>query len=266
MKYNLYILLLSVILLNACSGDSTDDNEVDNCVIATENTLLAQQAFANANSDDYTLLCNEFKIALQTQIDECGDENGSLQATFDNLGNCEQNLSPTALMTANLNGTQYDNMRPNGFGIFSNKAVNVVTFSYSNDEDYIKIQGNNTYSQVVPDTSTKEINLFIPENAWQVGTYALESSSNSPEDEGNTYDEVMPHIDINFFYESNSQAYTNNYIGTLSVTNFDLDNKLIEGTFEFQYTISNLDTNVDTGPYDCIDGTFSYSLNDDYFD
>lgn len=261
------LVFVLLIVISGCTDESDEDINVDNsCEIATENTLIAQQNFLGANTDDFNSLCEEYKSALQTQIESCGDEDGNLQATIDDLGNCEQNQEPIALMTANLNGEQYNDMKPNGYGIFSDAAVRIVTFSYSNDYDYIKIQGNSTYNQVLPDNTTKEINLFIPENAWQEGTYILETYSIDPNDDPNGYEEVLPHFDINFFYEPNSQGYKMDFGGMISITNFDLDSRLIEGTFEFQYIVQDLDTDVISGPFECIDGTFSYSLNDNYFD
>lgn len=268
MKNSIKLFTLTLLfVISGCSDDSDEDvNDVNSCDVAIENTLIAQQNFTDADTDDFSSLCEEYKSALQSQIELCGDDDGNLQATLNNLGNCEQDQEPNALMTANINGVQYNDMKPNGFGGFFSDAVQIVRYPYKNEQDYIKIQGDNTYNEVFPGNTTKEINLFIPENAWQEGTYILETYIIGPENDENGYDEVLPHFDISFFYESNTQAYESDYGGTISITNFDLEERLIEGTFEFQYITSNLDTNVVSGPFDCTDGTFSYSLDDDYFD
>ncbi|WP_369992811.1 hypothetical protein [Winogradskyella sp.] len=252
-----FILSISII---ACSSDSSDNNSADTCDEAIENTTSAQAEFATAGSDDYTDLCQDYRAALEEQIELCGDEGGSLQAVIDVLGDCSQNDS-FALMTANLDGEQYNDMKPNGYNTF-NSAIDIVTFSYANDFDYIAIYGNSTYAQIVPDNTTKEIKLFIPENKWQEGTYDLETY---PVDDENGND-VVPHFDINFFYGNNVLGYTGDYGGTITITEFDLTNRVITGTFEFQYHKINNSTNEVTGPLDCINGTFNYSLDDNYFD
>ncbi|OUR91055.1 hypothetical protein A9Q87_11300 [Flavobacteriales bacterium 34_180_T64] len=59
----------------------------DDCENATTAVNLAQVNFENANPDFYTDLCNTYKLALQNQIDECGDD-GSIQAIIDGLEDC----------------------------------------------------------------------------------------------------------------------------------------------------------------------------------
>lgn len=264
---SLSICLFSILILS-CSNE--DDSIQTTCEDAIDDSSTAQTNFQNATSDEFTFLCEEYKIKLQNQIDICGDVNGSIQAIIDSLGNCEEpddddNNTVQAMMTANIDGTQENNMRPNGFGLLSDKAVNVVTFSYANDFDYIKIQGDNTWSEIFPSNTTKEINLFIPENTWQEGTYTLLSYPVDPDDDLNGYTEVYPHVDVNFFYNDNASAFVDDTEGFLTITNFDSVNRVISGTFEFQYLKSE-DAGDVSGPYQCNQGTFTYSLNDDYFD
>ena len=56
----------------------------NNCTLQTA-TDAAATAYNNDNTED---LCNAYKTALQNQIAECGDANGSLQAIIDDLGDC----------------------------------------------------------------------------------------------------------------------------------------------------------------------------------
>lgn len=73
--------------LDASTVDATESNDI-NCVDA----LIAVGAAAlnfysvNTSSSNYTPLCNHYKNSLQLQKDKCGDSNGNLQASIDNLG------------------------------------------------------------------------------------------------------------------------------------------------------------------------------------
>jgi len=58
---------------------------VDDCDLQAA-TDAAATAYNNDTSD--ATLCNAYKTALQNQITECGDTNGSLQAIVDDLGEC----------------------------------------------------------------------------------------------------------------------------------------------------------------------------------
>lgn len=70
----------------SCSSDSNDS--APNCEDAAAATIAAAQAFNNATNDNYADLCNDYKDALQDQIDACGDDSGALQAIIDDLGDC----------------------------------------------------------------------------------------------------------------------------------------------------------------------------------
>lgn len=58
------------------------------CEEAILNSASASLSFVSATEQNYTELCNALKNALEIQIDVCGDEDGTLQATIDGLGNC----------------------------------------------------------------------------------------------------------------------------------------------------------------------------------
>ncbi|WP_053991620.1 hypothetical protein [Mangrovimonas sp. TPBH4] len=261
MKKTINLLtVIGILLISSCSNNDSNNEDFNVCNSVIEDTSQSQESFANADSDDYTELCEDYKADLQIQIELCGDEDGTLQAAIDALGSCEQNSS-VALMTANLDGVQYNDMKPNGFNQFED-AIDMATFSGFNDYDYIKLQGNSTYAQIIPDNTSKEINIYIPENAWQEGTYNLAPYPTSDE---YSYG-IVPHIDIIFFYENNIQGYEGELGGTITITNFDLVSRIITGTFEFQYIKVNNNTEEVSGPFNCINGTFNYSLDEDYFD
>ncbi|MEM5566204.1 hypothetical protein WNY78_13875 [Psychroserpens sp. AS72] len=70
-------------------GDCSDSvgSDCDNAQDAVDN---AEFAFDNATADNYTSLCNAYKVALENEIVQCGDEDGSIQAEIDALGDCTQ--------------------------------------------------------------------------------------------------------------------------------------------------------------------------------
>ena len=81
-----------------CGDDGTLQaliNEIGNCqfneslcedaIIAVTN---AAEAYNNATDDNFETLCNTYKDAILSQIEICGDINGDLQLTIDQLGDC----------------------------------------------------------------------------------------------------------------------------------------------------------------------------------
>lgn len=89
--------------------DSLDCEDTNSdCQNAEIATTAAETAFNNDSMN--VTLCNAYKTALQNEIDTCGDNNGSLQAIIDGLGDCitgstsNGSLSVTA-GTLNINFT-----------------------------------------------------------------------------------------------------------------------------------------------------------------
>ncbi len=163
-----------------------------------------------------------------------------------------------ALMTANLDGVQYDYMIPNLYNIFNINAVRVVNFS-GTDENFLHIQGNTTPDDVVLSNS-REINIHIPESQWSEGTYTLEIWPTDAT--GQAVSRIrMIHLDIESGF---TQAHGEE--GTVTITEFNLTERIIRGTFEFTYYISNPTTDEEIGPLQCLNGTLHYSLDDDFFD
>lgn len=74
-------------------GDITDT--IDDCTIAAEISGQALIDLNEATDDDVNLLCQAYRDALQDQILVCGDEDGTLQAIIDDLGNCVPVADPT---------------------------------------------------------------------------------------------------------------------------------------------------------------------------
>ncbi|MCK8479918.1 hypothetical protein [Psychroserpens algicola] len=261
-KLNFIFSLIALCFVLNCDSDSSNGDDPANCDAATEQVTEALADFNTANELNYTEKCNDYKSALENLQSACGDENGQIQALIDGLGDCTLTNNPgniEALMTANIAGEQFNLMRPNGFNLFNN-AIGMVTYSYFSDEDYIRIQGNSTYQNISPTEFTKEITIWIPQSSWSVGTYTLADSVVDAFETGET---PTPHYGIVYFNNDEyPQAFEEE--GTITITEFNLEDRVIRGTFEFSFMRSG--DGVEIGPFQCMNGTFDYSLDDEYFD
>lgn len=98
--------------------NTTNSTSVWTRVSGSTNTCNAQvatdeaEAAYNENNTDEDL-CNAYKEALENQIAECGDDNGSLQAILDDLGDCSLGAVSSGTLsvftgTLNIEFTQQD--------------------------------------------------------------------------------------------------------------------------------------------------------------
>jgi len=85
---SLFMLLTAFTCENEPLDEAIDPSGNLSCEQATLNTANAVFAFLNASEENYTELCLAYKTAIQNQIEACGDEDGSLQAAYDALGDC----------------------------------------------------------------------------------------------------------------------------------------------------------------------------------
>jgi hypothetical protein len=92
--------VFAVALLFACSSD--DDSATNQCDLAIDATFEAKQDFDSATSVNYVQTCTAYKLALQNQIQACGDADGGLQAKIDHLGDCSD---PTGNVTGEITVT-----------------------------------------------------------------------------------------------------------------------------------------------------------------
>lgn len=155
-----------------------------------------------------------------------------------------------ALMTANIDGVQYDMMRPFMYSVIGND-ISVMNDGAPADElQYIKIQGTNNDAMV----NSKQIELYIPDTKWAPGTYPLEW------DMGFEMDVCWAKMIV--FSTPETRAIETS--GTITVTEFNLTTKRIKGTFQFVY--EKLDANGNPmGTFEVTNGTFNYGLDDPYF-
>lgn len=107
------ILFILVLSFTSCENEPLDGFGVDNnpdvevnvaCVDATAFAVSAEDAYNNDNTN--ADLCNAYKSALQNQISACGDNNGSIQAIIDGIGDCETVINPVVIEISLTVGAQ----------------------------------------------------------------------------------------------------------------------------------------------------------------
>lgn len=77
-------------------GEFLTENEAA-CQEASLNAIQAALAFFEVSDENFTSICNSYKEVLEEQISACGDENGSLQAIIDDLGDCILTTNPESI-------------------------------------------------------------------------------------------------------------------------------------------------------------------------
>jgi len=156
-----------------------------------------------------------------------------------------------ALMTANIESTQYDHMVPYQYSFIPTDIHVMNNGAPVGDPRYIWIQGVTTDNL----STIKEIDLYIPTFQWAPGTYTLTERAGF---DGYNFSQAY------FLTNSPGQTITNNISGgTITVTEFNLTSKRIKGTFSFNY--EKIVNGVSAGTFTVSNGTFNYGLDDPYF-
>ncbi|UKM64250.1 hypothetical protein GSB9_00797 [Flavobacteriaceae bacterium GSB9] len=276
MKLNQFKPFLAATLLSfvvsSCNiepydGDLTESstNELqascEDAIIKTSNEALN---YANANPEDLNFpeLCIAYKNALENQITVCGDVDGSIQTIINALGDCStdigQNGDGHAFMTANLKGKQFNDLKPTGY-FFNGVAVSLDNFFVENEKiNYLKVQGGTNIFLI---DNLTEINLYIPENNWEVGTYDLNIDPRAYDSDS----KEIPTPFISLVLTEGQLNYNALEGGKITITEFNLVERVIKGTFEFPFEeVSGNSSGTEI--FQCKNGTFDYSLDDEYFD
>jgi hypothetical protein len=158
-----------------------------------------------------------------------------------------------ALMTANINGVQFNNMKPYLYSLTGNDVNVMNNGAPLGDPRYLWIQG------VTSDNlnTLSEIDLYIPNNLWILGTFPLS--------EVNNFEDVI-YCQVKMLTNPGAAVLTTNNIngGTITITEFNLTTRRIKGTFSFNY--EKIVNGTSIGNFDVINGTFNYALDNSYFD
>ena len=167
-------------------------------------------------------------------------------------------VQPTIVgyMNANVNGVQYNQMKP-AFYTITGLAIGVsINSNIANNFKLIKIQGNS--DPFLTTTSGVEINLFLSQQYWTPGTYVLKSGNtiiDGPED--------YPYVDL-IIQESGTSIIENEIPGTITLLEFSSVTRKVKGTFSFTYNTSS-NGNPIGGPFTVTNGEFEFSLKDEVF-
>lgn len=155
-----------------------------------------------------------------------------------------------AMMTANIEGTQYNMMQPY-FYPFTDDVKVENEGNYPAEPMFLWIQGDTNITGL---TNQREINLHIPNSKWAPGTYNLlwDNGYESPE------------CWAKFVLLTTPETHATDITGTLTVTEFNLSTKRIKGTFQFSYKKYDNNSNL-LGTFQVTNGTFNYGLDDPYF-
>ena len=161
-------------------------------------------------------------------------------------------------MNANVNGVQYNQMKPAYYTVTGLKVGVQISNTGSEEFRYLKIQGNS--DPFFTTTSGVEINLFLSEDYWQTGTYVLKSEHEINNSEPDSY----PYVNL-IIMESSPVVYENEINGSITITEFNSVTKRIKGTFNFSY-MTTTDSMTYLGPFNVSNGEFEFSLEDEVFD
>lgn len=266
--YFLLTVFIALSLVLSCniepyeSGNEEETNKPKTCEEAIQSVVEAAANFSLATESNYADICKEYKISLKNQIAICGDEQGVLQAVIDGLGDCTVNIGggnsfgDHAFMTANINKIQYDDLKPSTY-LFG-QGIGFNGFFSRSDDDYIELQGNSTYSTpTVIEAETKEINIHIPSVYWKEGTFVMYHIDT---------DVSEPEIFYSFLeFDISSNIDKENIDGEIVIDEFNTVERVIKGTFKFDYKLTNTEDGSTDGPFK-VTGTFDYPLDDDHFD
>lgn len=159
------------------------------------------------------------------------------------------------IMTANIGGTQYNQMQPYMYPI--TPAVMVINKEATTGErKYLQIQGD-TSNDI---TTSIEFNFYLPDNLWQPGTYPI----------NNFTDWVSSSVvQLTVISEPLASPTIIKRVvegsGNLVITEFNTTTRRVRGTFSFSYT-KQVEGSTEIQTIQVTNGTFNYPLDDDYFD
>ena len=192
-------LFAFISLILACDDEPYEgpldfNNNDAYCGIITDNIDGVAQAFYNSNVDNYTQLCNDYLNALQTQLQYCEDNTEEIQALIDLLGDCTNN----SFFKVDFDGQTF----------FASDASAHI------GDDRITITG-------FRESGGDEVVLEFFETS--TGTYELGNGTIQPN--------LATYTNQNDLWESLDG--TGQPQGQVTVSNIDMENLTITGTFNF---------------------------------
>lgn len=287
-KKILFLFTILAIMFSSCESDDGDDSPTDsNCEAPTDLTIeiLEEDFFGDTVALNWTAGENESQWEITKSASLLSPEKsfivdepqitivqvlGSDKAVFTIQSICGDNLSSElvtfpsldgfagtqyANMTAEINGQEYNSLKPPTISL-GGDASSIITWS-GHDGVHLRLLGTNRSSFSF---NGLEINLYINQNEWTIGEYELKGRDNIETDEENSSFVEYFNLDEPDYYFDVIET------GVLNVTNFDREQRIIEGTFSFTYEKSNLGNDTVVVTENVENGTFKYSLDDEFFD
>lgn len=146
-----YLQYLSIVMLFFVGCDNepyegefiTEDNS---CQLAMQATADAAIDFSNFDENNYSLLCQVYRDALEDQIEICGDNDGSLQVLIDTLGTCvlDDDLCEEAIAATEIAQEVYENATDDTLEDLCNDYVDAL-------ENQIEVCGDDGTLQAIID-------------------------------------------------------------------------------------------------------------------
>lgn len=157
-----------------------------------------------------------------------------------------------SFMNANVNGVQYNGMKPYFYPVAGVNASLELGSSR-----VLSFQGHSNPLSTASNNFV-EITIKLPQTFWQPGTYVLEG-------EGAAFqNDPKPAVNLIIVQGSNTfEVFENEIPGTITILEFNSTTKRIRGTFNFRYNLS--ENGVTTGPFNVTNGTFDFPVDDEVF-
>lgn len=195
-----------------------------------------------------------FLILLVTS---CSVEPTEQNAERNQTQNSNSNFTEPTFMSGDLNGLSYNNLKPADYFNSASLQTKVETFQITPliSYNYLLLQGSDITYNDIPAATSILINIRIPQSEWAVGTYDLKDDEITGIDGINSCASLV---------EIGSTTKTKAVLGTLTITEFDVTNRVIKGTFSFSYA-RRIGSNSE-GSYQLTNGAFKYKLDAPYFD
>lgn len=277
-----YLSLLIFVAFFSCENepvedtllnDNVGDNPAMTCEEATQVATGASLVLANATNETYATLCNDLAVALQAQINACGDTGGVLQTTLDNL-DCSSNSNDNcdnAILLAQLAESALANASTENYTSLCNSYMTALQVQINSCGD------SDGSIQAIIDGLDCEINSYLVLPRQIIETY--EDGSTITIDftfEGNKLikDEVTysyinepSETDIyDYIYDNDLLVRVNNSFtgpsgnndSDYSVFEYNSNNQLISETIYFTENGQVINTQIDTYVHNS-DGTITFT-------
>ena len=237
----LLFILLFIFLVQSCEIEPIGSNDVVTEEIVDEVNESTEESGEGNNSETE----NTSEETTDDSMEEPATEEPATEETENPEDEAEMIEDP--LMQATIAGIRYDEMMPFGYPFTS--AVSV--YEPYGDERYLVVQG---FAGVL-NGSHVQLEFRIKEQFWVAGTHDLVG--------GDLDNTVGVYIIINDRPgEENSII---DYEGNFTITSFDIENRRVQGTFEFPFRFAPVGA-VEYEIYEITEGTFDYPLDDEAFE